>query len=52
MNWWFLIIIILSGIGLIMTFFDKKAKISKRVAGLIGYILYMALIALAINVGW
>ena len=52
MNWWFISIIILSGIGLLTMLFDKKAKISKRLAGIIGYLVYMGLIALAIKSGW
>jgi len=52
MNWYFITILILSGLGLIGTLFDKKLKTKKKVAGLIGYIIFMILIALAIRSGW
>jgi len=45
-------IIALSTIGLFGEITNKKEKLSKKIAAIIGYIIFMALIILAINKGW
>jgi len=52
MNWYFITIAALSGIGLITTLLNKKTKLKSKIAGAIGYITFMVLIAMAINIGW
>lgn len=52
MNWYFNTIIILSMLGLVGTYFDKKMKLKNKIAGTVGYIIFFTLMVLAIRSGW